>query len=440
MVTALSSEALKTTDNNKYKTDIYITRKNQDENNELAEQLANHRESITQWLAALPLTALYYLTYHGQPNDKEDRDNGHEDSGQKLRDLRRRFLAYYKSAYADGSNCLRMAFHAQQLKALQANLPLVGEDIIALCALVVRLSGGMRPAQAPTIFKTTAEQGRLDQRIEKSIERYEMRLPGFLCPESIVTANSLNELFEHYRQWSHIRQQFVSRNQGLVRLLQRQYQGNALNDEDLIQEAQIGLLKAIDRFDYRLGFKFSTYSAYWIRQSMSRALSRSERTVRLPLAQLAAINKLCQARERLLSKTGHKPSDRNLADELRWPLAEVSRLQNVSQLTASLDESFSDDKDNNLLQLLPQEGNDSPMQLHSERQLHQLLTQGLSVLNNKEQMIICWRFGFSCGGELTLEEIGERLDLTRERVRQIQVLAMAKIKSHYGAQLRNFLA
>lgn len=413
-----------------------------DENAKLAEQLLKQRDKIVAKLSELPLTALWILTKHGHCSAANPDKPSRQCADLRLDSLRCVFLDCQRTASEQGLNSHS---YKDQLRALRKQLldtTFHGEDINGLSVLLLRQTAPSLLPEKASDIRTLIDKSQSKPELDRLMLFYEKQSPGFLCPANTLTSHFLSELISHYLHWARIRRQFAVRNQGLVRLLQQQYKGEVLNDEDLFQEGLIGLLKAIDRFDHRLGFKFSTYATYWIRQAMSRALTRGERTVRLPFAQMASINKLCQARESLLNQTGHEPSDQDLADELGWSVDAVGNLQNISQTALSLDESFSDDShDNNtLLQFLPQDNRDSPLQQHSDQQLHQLFAQALSLLNAKERLIICWRFGFNGGSELTLDEIGKRLDLTRERVRQIQVMAMAKIKSHYGTQLQHFLA
>lgn len=418
--------------------DIHITKG--DNNTRLSMQLADQRQALANLLTTLPLTSLWMLTKPRQSNDEGKAESTQKEKKPPSHLVQTCFHNCY-SAAEQGVDSLSFKRELRALHLAQKDTPFMGEDIKALCALVLQLCSDDMPTELCQTVKTFTNRAPVNPKFQSLFDYYQRQAPGFLCPQALVSKAFLKRLVEHYQQWSNIRQQFTDHNYGLVRLLKQQYKGDVLSEEDLLQEGLIGLLKAIDRFDHNLGFKFSTYATYWIRQAMSRALTRGERTVRLPFAQMASINKLCQAKEKLLHKTGREPSDQELADELRWKVSEVNHLQNISQVALSLDESYGDEQnDHNLLSHLQQDCHESPVKQQSDQQLRQLFAQSLSLLNTKERLIICWRFGFNGSHELTLEEIGKQLNLTRERVRQIQALAMEKIKSQHGTQLKHFLA
>ncbi|WP_374088542.1 RNA polymerase sigma factor RpoD/SigA [Methylomicrobium lacus] len=251
---------------------------------------------------------------------------------------------------------------------------------------------------------------------------------------------SLAELIAAERAWLESRQQLVTANSGLVLYIANQYKGSFLDFEDMVQEGQTGLLKAADRYDYRLGFKFSTYAGYWIRQAISRALSRSERVVRIPCGQVGAINKFFRDREQLLVRTGKEPSLQDLAEHTGLSPAEIDAILAISQTAVPI-ESSSDDDDEAFapIDFLEQDIFASAFGILAQSDLARLIGQALKILNPREAKIICDHFGVDSERELTLKEIGLELNLTRERVRQIEVGALNKIKRHYGEHLSSFL-
>ncbi|MGZ5045525.1 MAG: sigma-70 family RNA polymerase sigma factor [Methylobacter sp.] len=241
------------------------------------------------------------------------------------------------------------------------------------------------------------------------------------------------------RLWLSSRQALAEANSGLVLFIANRYKCGFLDFDDLVQEGQTGLLKAIDKFDHRLGFQFSTYAAYWIRQAISRALSRSERVVRVPCEQVANIHKVLRAKSELLSKTGKEPSIKELADYLEIPDDQINAILCISQTAVSL-ESL-DDGEGSLapIDFLEQQVFAHPFKKIEQSDLKDWIGNAIKVLDPRELKVICCHFGVNTDNEMTLQEIGAELNLTRERVRQIQVKALNKMKLSYGNQLMSFL-
>ncbi|UOA08737.1 RNA polymerase sigma factor RpoD/SigA [Methylobacter sp. S3L5C] len=243
---------------------------------------------------------------------------------------------------------------------------------------------------------------------------------------------------EHH--WLKLRQQLATANSRLVLFIANQYKGCFLNFDDLVQEGQIGLLKAVDRFNYRLGFQFSTYAGYWIRQSISRSLSRCERVVRVPCGQVANINKVFRTKDQLTTKQGKEPSIKELAECAKLSNDEINSILSISQTAMSL-EGFEDDEENSFapIDFLEQQVFTPSFMTIAKSDLEDLITKAIKVLNPREAKVICCHFGVNSDNEMTLQEIGAELNLTRERVRQIQVMALDKIKRSFGEQLISFL-
>ena len=240
--------------------------------------------------------------------------------------------------------------------------------------------------------------------------------------------------------WLKLRQQLATANSRLVLFIANQYKGCFLNFDDLVQEGQIGLLKAVDRFDYRLGFQFSTYAGYWIRQSISRSLSRCERVVRVPCGQVATINKVFRTKDQLITKQGKEPSIKELAECAKLSNDEIHSILSISQTAMSL-EGFESDEENSFapIDFLEQQVFTPSFMNIAKTDLEELISKAIKVLNPREAKVICCHFGVNADNEMTLQEIGAELNLTRERVRQIQVMALDKIKRSFGEQLISFL-
>lgn len=244
-------------------------------------------------------------------------------------------------------------------------------------------------------------------------------------------------LAEHL--WLSSRQALAEANSGLVLSIANQYRCGFLDFDDLVQEGQTGLLRAIDKFDYRLGFQFSTYAAYWIKQAMSRALSRCERVVRVPCEQVANIHKVLRAKTELLAKTGRVPSIKELTAYSKMPDDQINAILAISQTAVSLENLDDDDESLAPIDFLEQHIFAQPFKKVEQSDLKIWIGKAVKILNPRELMVICCHFGINTGTEMTLQEIGAELHLTRERVRQIQVKALNKMKLSYGKQLMSFL-
>lgn len=241
------------------------------------------------------------------------------------------------------------------------------------------------------------------------------------------------------RLWLSTRQALAEANSGLVLFIANRYKSSFLDFDDLVQEGQSGLLKAIDKFDHRLGYQFSTYAAYWVRQAISRALSRGERVVRVPCEQVANINRVLRAKSELLAKTGREPSIKELAEHSKIPEDQINAILCTSQTAVSL-ENLDDDEDSLApIDFLEQQVFAHPFNKIEQADLKDWIGNAIKVLDPRELKVICCHFGVNTDNEMTLQEIGAELNLTRERVRQIQVKALNKMKLSYGNQLMSFL-
>jgi len=225
-----------------------------------------------------------------------------------------------------------------------------------------------------------------------------------------------------------------------VLFIANQYKGGFLDFDDLVQEGQTGLLKAVDRYNHELGFQFSTYAGYWIRQAISRALTRSERVVRLPFGQMANINKVYRAKDELLTKNGREPNRAELAEYTDLSLEEINNILSISQTAMSFD-GESDDEEQSFgpADFLEQQVFTPAFGTIAEKELEHILNGAIETLDTREAKVIRSHFGVNCDCEMTLQEIGNELHLTRERVRQIQVAALNKIRRSFGEQLLSFL-
>ena len=280
-------------------------------------------------------------------------------------------------------------------------------------------------------------------KITKSItNRESASLDKYLQPtgrNALITVDEEVELAQRIRQGDQAAlDKLVSANLRFVVSVAKQYQNQGLSLPDLIDEGNLGLIKAAQKFDETRGFKFISYAVWWIRQSILQALAEQSRIVRLPLNQVGSLNKIGKALSRFEQEHERRPSAEELAEQLDVPVDKIADTMKVSGRHVSVDAPFVDGEDNSLLDVLPND--DSPMADFSLNQesLSKEVNRALDQLNPRERDILKMFFGIGCQ-EMTLEEIGAKFDLTRERVRQIKEKAIRRLKGQKSKLLKAYL-
>jgi RNA polymerase primary sigma factor len=317
----------------------------------------------------------------------------------------------------------------EQVSSLHAHLVEHGVDVIAEDG--VSAYKEQRGAEA----NGSSKKAELDLTVEPSLDSLRLYLRSIGQVELLTAAQEV-ELAKRIERGDMLaKRQMVEANLRLVVSIAKGYLGRGLSFLDLIQEGSLGLIRAVEKFDYRRGYKFSTYATWWIRQAVTRAIADKARTIRIPVHMVEKLNRVAHVERQLVQKLGREPEPFEIAEELRWPVADVRDIIRVSQLPVSLEKPVGDEDESELGDFVADDAVLEPFEEASEHLQKEGVQKALATLPERERQVLELRYGLSGAEPLTLEEVGRTFGVTRERIRQIENNTLKKLQRLPEAQM-----
>jgi RNA polymerase primary sigma factor len=277
-------------------------------------------------------------------------------------------------------------------------------------------------------------------RLAKAIERGKKAMVRLAQTQTQANGFSRDRLRSEVRRGKEARRKLIEANFRLVVSIAKKYIGHGVSFMDLIQEGNIGLIRAVEKFEYQRGFKFSTYATWWIRQAVSRALSDQGRTIRVPVHMGERITQLSRVSRELVQKNGHEPTEEEIAAEMGISVRLLERIRQAAQYPLSLEMEVGEDMDSTLGDFIEDDNNLLPNDSAIHKLLCERVNDVLASLSARESRVLQLRFGLQDGRAYTLEEVGQKFGVTRERIRQIEAKALSKLRHpRRSRRLRDFL-
>jgi RNA polymerase primary sigma factor len=316
----------------------------------------------------------------------------------------------------------------EQVSQLHAHLVEHGIDVIAEDG--VSAYKAQRESEA-----SGSKKEELDLTVEPSLDSLRLYLRS-IGQVDLLTANQEVELARRIERGDMLaKRQMVEANLRLVVSIAKGYLGRGLSFLDLIQEGSLGLIRAVEKFDYRRGYKFSTYATWWIRQAVTRAIADKARTIRIPVHMVEKLNRVAHVERQLVQRLGREPEPAEIAEELRWPVSDVRDILRVAQLPVSLEKPVGDEDESELGDFVADDAVLEPFEEASEHLQKEGVRRALEALPERERQVIELRYGLAGAEPLTLEEVGRTFGVTRERIRQIENNTLKKLKRLPEAQM-----
>ncbi len=317
----------------------------------------------------------------------------------------------------------------EQISGLHAHLLEQGVEVIAEEGVDAYKEARAEAANG------AAKKSELDLTVEPSLDSLRLYLRS-IGQVDLLTAGQEVELAKRIERGDMLaKRQMVEANLRLVVSIAKGYLGRGLSFLDLIQEGSLGLIRAVEKFDYRRGYKFSTYATWWIRQAVTRAIADKARTIRIPVHMVEKLNRVAHVERALVQSLGREPEPFEIADELRWPLDEVRDILRVAQLPVSLEKPIGDEDESELGDFVADDEVAEPFEEASEHLQREGVRKALDALPERERQVIELRYGLSGLEPLTLEQVGQTFGVTRERIRQIETNTLKKLRALPEAQM-----
>jgi RNA polymerase primary sigma factor len=298
-----------------------------------------------------------------------------------------------------------------------------------------RPAGGGEPAGPESPDAPAApKRPEIDLTVEPSLDSLRLYLRSIGRVDLLTAGEEVTLARSIERGDMNAKQQMIEANLRLVVSIAKGYLGRGLSFLDLIQEGSLGLIRAVEKFDYRRGYKFSTYATWWIRQAVTRAIADKARTIRIPVHMVEKLNKVVHVERQLVQEFGREPTPEEIAAELQWTTREVKDILRISQLPISLEKPIGEEEDSELGDFVQDETAESPFELASENWRRENVRRALDALPQREREVIEMRYGLKGTQARTLEEVGRAFGVTRERIRQIENNTLKKLEHLPEAQ------